>query len=791
MISRFAFQSRHADHIRRQRGFSLLEALIAVVVLSTGLLALAALQSALIRSSVDARIRSAAAAAAVSVFEDLRAGGYNAIPACNVGAPPPSCPISVSPLSPFIQPDPALGAGGFTISYDSQAWFDNGAGGFTTSAPGPSNPPPLAEFKKIDLTVSWADPAAPGTTRSVVFTDIVGPLGANLTTPDLSTLGQRVNPPGPIVRQLTPEGPGVIPIAVGDGTETAATNPKPVIVSQGQKNTIIETRFNVLNFGDGGDSFPDNIVRIQKRVETSVVGCKCAFGATTALTGVFGAQFRPTFWDGTRYVPPELSGTAAPAGPKSNVVQSQLCTECCRDHHDPTGVQGAKFDPFRPGAHEHFNLVNGGLVNSNASGEYVEACRLIRVDGLWRVATDLNDEFFGLLKTTAVSSKLAADPTPDQNTTPIYEEFVIQALKERFVDGTTVDDARLAAIYDSKGLNAPLDIPISRDPADSRWMHARGFFVDHIEPQAQQVIDDARNNCPAGVPKQDCVLPFIPFTTINLTELAGWSSSNASVLTVSNNSGVIFGDPLNPTRGKVNALASAVDGSSANADTRITRSNSGLALFVPIDPDDAGLLTDAQRFTVGTGSGPPSGTSNGFDVAVGGTIAIGNGSGGDDPVVAYQVGSDAADCTQVGADTDSRRDYRCSTNSTLGIGASVVLGSYNKEIPASQSGQTVTVTCTKRNGSTAPLTVAVPMCVDYAVTGVTQNGIDVFGLVTRSTANEDRIAESTRIGFPVIGAEDDIVVVFSEEGRTPAPLQSCAFNGNSPNPGDAVFGPCP
>jgi len=56
----------------RNHGFSLIEVLIAILVLSTGMLALAALQSGITRSGVSAKARSQAVAAATDVLDLIR-----------------------------------------------------------------------------------------------------------------------------------------------------------------------------------------------------------------------------------------------------------------------------------------------------------------------------------------------------------------------------------------------------------------------------------------------------------------------------------------------------------------------------------------------------------------------------------------------------------------------------------------------------------------------------------------------------------------------------------------------
>jgi len=56
----------------RTRGFSLIEVMVAVVVLATGLLAMAALQGALARNSADAKARTAVMAALASRMSEIR-----------------------------------------------------------------------------------------------------------------------------------------------------------------------------------------------------------------------------------------------------------------------------------------------------------------------------------------------------------------------------------------------------------------------------------------------------------------------------------------------------------------------------------------------------------------------------------------------------------------------------------------------------------------------------------------------------------------------------------------------
>jgi type IV pilus assembly protein PilV len=81
--------------IRRDKGFTLIEVLVSVLILSLGLLGVAGLQTFSLRSNQSAFYRSQATAAAYDIIDRMRAnaqgvtgGNYNALDSANLPADP-------------------------------------------------------------------------------------------------------------------------------------------------------------------------------------------------------------------------------------------------------------------------------------------------------------------------------------------------------------------------------------------------------------------------------------------------------------------------------------------------------------------------------------------------------------------------------------------------------------------------------------------------------------------------------------------------------------------------------
>lgn len=465
------------NRLIRERGFSLIEVMIAVVVLSTGLLALAALQANLTRSAADSKVRSRVAALVSSHMDDLRAQGYDS--AKSVAAT--GC-VSGNDVCQA-QTDAAIG--GLTIEHQ------------VNEVVLPSND---ARYKVVKLVAGWKD--ASGAARSLSMDTVLSPtaLDASTTLVDKELSGDSAKQP--IVRTTNPATPGMIPIAVSATDSTAATNPRPELLSQGNNSSITGTKFDVLTYTNetGGNA------QIQRRVETTVIGCTCQYGAGgTNLPAIYQQAQWPAVWTGERYdiYKPDSTtlkppGTAANAGPASGVTQSPLCTECCRDHHDNDISNVAKFDPERSllqgeAVHSHYSRDANGLVLADTkTGVYEESCRMIRVDGIWRTAADMYSRYTGLLATgiatgktepatTGVPDATAAENyggSPSKGVTGFVKDYLAELMKTAasYVGGDK--------LYTDYGLNNPVELTIQRPTkttTDERYLHLRGLYVDHLE----------------------------------------------------------------------------------------------------------------------------------------------------------------------------------------------------------------------------------------------------------------------------------------------------------------------
>ena len=750
------------------RGFSLIEVLIAVVVLSTGLLALAALQGNLARASAEAKVRGRVAALLTARMDQLRVEGYYNI----ADAADDSCVATTGGDWVPAAFCTDIGIGSLIANQGMVEWAGAiGGSTFSPGTPGVNDP----RFKRVTIDATWSDSSGADHKLSMSSDFSALAVASNLLpSPD----EEGAKNLGPIVRQDNPASDGMIPIAIGDvggdgdGDYTAATNPRPEIIGDKHNEKIVGTKFDVLTYSG------TTTATIQKRFETEVIQCQCQYGvANDEQNGIRETPQWPAIWTGERYEVYEpdsdaaAPGAATPSGPKPNVDQSPMCTECCRDHQDGNASGVAKFDPERSGAHTHFASDGaGGLLPlaNTTNTVYAEACRMIRVDGLWRTAADMYSRHFALLETTSVDGVEAKSGIPADSAIQGYESFVKDYLKA--YDGTiSTAPGNADTLFAATSLADTPTIDVATpDPDDYRYMHGRGLYVDYLEDEARTKISDvltgkrALDKClVGGADLADCVLPYLPFTTINVTELANWASDKLPVLVVHNKSSLEY-FPLEPSRGRSYGDSVGV----ANADVVMGRSNAAVALAEPIDWDGTNAGTgdqiaaaDSQAFEIG--GTPDTGSGDDFYVKYAGL-------GTQTPNVQMSVDLVVnRDC--FGAAAGVNADYRCSTDSTLsGQGGTIKLLDYWT------LGGSVAVskvwTCQGVTSSEA-ITVDVPTFQNWKISGASIKryidgsavGVEVVG-IPGSVLLDGTDSETQTFTLSQIPKDSVVDVSFAKEG---------------------------
>lgn len=627
---------------KQQDGISLIEVLIAVVILSFGMLALASLQAQLFRAGAEAKARAAATTfaqgriEALRTFRSLDAGpgnyesiatgtfGGNADPDFTVGGVTYHGCIQVRRYR-FDKDEGALGEFEGPSDVLDPFLVNQATGAISCTDKGDPNTgvavsARVPEFKEITASVGWFDQN--GDFKQVQLTDSIAAISPDdalelAKTPPEGTRG----PVFEIDAATLNNTPGIVPIATGDKRTAASTNPTP---TQFVDSLSSLTTFEVMNFV--GTDNPD-ILKITRNIDVSAVSCVCRDDGAKKTSDTL-PSYEPTVWNGKRmgYEVPQRRPDGKPVGTyigsNSDAGITTICTVCCRDHHDsPTKRAGVdpnlRVDPYRTpaldGSHQHYGFVKQGAgylidiqngllpVGSTTSYEYIEACKVVEVDGRLRVGVDARQNDITIA---------AMNPTQDgydqSNFVDRYSAFV-KAYAEQAVTNRPATypqaptylpapDSTIAAAYPDVLQPPSLDYAVStRD----RKLLAYGLYIDYLSPDTLEAYSCAVAKNDSG----DCKgygtrdpLEFLPFFAINLASLGTWNSENDSIANIN-------GATYNP-QGRLatqGGLAVWGTGSSENpvrGTEKINISNSGLTTTLPVDLDDrdTALATDGIDF---------------------------------------------------------------------------------------------------------------------------------------------------------------------------------------------------
>jgi type IV pilus modification protein PilV len=601
-----------------ESGTTLLEVLLAIVIFVVGMMALASLQGNLTRSSSDSNMRTVAANIAEETIEGLRA--FEVI----------ETEAGKKAYDDIVDKTTTVQRGGvnYTVVVDVNDYYflDDRVSVSKTAPAGVT----ASSFKNIDLSVTWNSGIEFQIDEGTQTDDRLGGGGiavASIIPAILSLNNAKVaaeddgKPGYPPVDYTPGEKPEIIAISLGDNKFKESTKPDPEVI---RNDELVETWFDVVTYSGTADD-----AVFLRREEFASISCECTLRAASG-SGPDGRQ--PTTWNGAEY--DEGAKVGKPFGESASNQQSQYCDVCCNDHHDTS--RGP--DSYRPGTsqangdHKHYNYDNNGdLTETTVGKNYIEACRLIRKDGFFRVAQD-----FSLESQTAFPENYL-DETQEVDD---YSSYVTAAVDDHFTGNGSWPAHNLN--FDGRDVAHPSALPTASS-ATSQQLRSRGIYVDVATPALLENLDYCFNN--DGTPKtppdnEGCPvknatspLELYPFFDVQLTLLSRWSDTTNGVPVEVTNEELESGNTH--SRGLASLNGSTVGLSTLNS--IIDTSNVGLIHIAPIALVPAPEDSTAQLYISANGgtTTPPDpgyptisgnlssqgGTSNAADVSVVGSGA--------------------------------------------------------------------------------------------------------------------------------------------------------------------------
>jgi prepilin-type N-terminal cleavage/methylation domain-containing protein len=542
---------------KHNHGFSLVEVMVALLVLAIGILGISKLQLALIRNSSDANQRSVAVSVAQQKIDDLRSFAHLTLGTSTDTIPDAwTTGIATNLLSFAHIADDAggtiaataitVGNYVYTLSWDVTDYYYTGDPSVaTTPVPGGT----AVDFKRVDVTVAWTDEA--NDAQSITLETVLDSYAPALTAlSDNSTTGG--TPPHV---SYTPESaPDVIDIGVdtGDNQYRQTSKPLPDAVQTGPSANVLVS-FEVVTYHEdplnSGEFFAD----IQEEFVT--LDCKCQFSNSdsTALAPSHVIWLEDDELRVDNVGSDFLKQTATQTG-NANVVD-EFCSTCCQDHHDTTASAVKYVAGTATGNHVHYQEDGITVADQSTGDTYVESCRFKRINGILRVFQDW--------KLYDVISVLQTDLADGEALQTAYSTYVANKVLDE-VNGT------------SNAIKPDASTDIATTTGAAHQLQNRGIYIDQVYDDSGEYASYVAN---AGNVDR---LEKIPFSEINLSLLAHWATADVTKVTVSDEAVATIANPAanyygTYSRGYINALAISASTAITGA---ISDSNNGFTQLV-------------------------------------------------------------------------------------------------------------------------------------------------------------------------------------------------------------------
>ena len=610
---------------QHQRGYNLMEVLIGVLIFAVGMLALASLQGNLTRSASDANYRTVAINIAEEIIEGRR--GFARIETDPLGVFPAYNDI-VSGTASVERP---VGSGIFynVTATVTDYYYDLATDSFTTTAP-PSII--VSDYKLLTLNVTWTAPEFRTTEGNVT----VGRLGSGQVTlaetissvtsaASSKVITQEDEPADPYSITYEPgQRPDIISLSLGNNKFKESLTPEPDVI---RRDELVETRFDVITYSQSQDG-----TTFVRREEFATVSCECTLKAPTGNPDTSGR--RPTIWAGDEYAEGHWVNKAW--GESANNQQSFLCDTCCRDHHDG-GSHGDDhadtavntYNPFRPAAdyvvggafsgdHKHYSRDNQGnlVLAASANDTYLEVCRLVRVDGFFKVAQDFRQEDLHVfpedflddpaeVDTYSAYVTSAADAYenasyPDYEVAPPCIGGPLPCVAEPTKQGA-YDNALLPGEF-------PTWTTLPLGTSSEQQIRSRGIYIDYLSYDMRTVVDCLRaggdeESCKTGDVELDRnpsinILEIVPFFDVQMTHLYRWNETPTNTPVDTTNEG------LQDDNMHCRGVASRDDYGGSAVESKGHGGNIG---FTDTQPNDTRYTSELRMAQINVQSLPPSG----------------------------------------------------------------------------------------------------------------------------------------------------------------------------------------